>query len=328
MNRPLLQNGKENLALKMNSLGAQQIPFLFAISYDVTTGFAIPLHEVPSSIAWNINGSGNVKSTVGGSKGTFDSIKPVALEKYRAAFDNLIEEVHRGNTYVANLTFPTEVECPLSLREIFCRARAPFKLLVDENFTTFSPEGFIKIRGNRIETFPMKGTIDACITGAKEKILADEKEMAEHVMIVDLLRNDLSMVSRQVKVESFRYIERINAGTSPLLQVSSRIAGRLETGWQSRVGTIITTLLPAGSITGAPKRSTVEILSRLEAVPRGFYTGIFGCFTGNGLESAVMIRFITRKNGHLFFHSGGGITIDSNAEKEYEEMLRKIYLPF
>jgi para-aminobenzoate synthetase component 1 len=173
----------------------------------------------------------------------------------------------------------------------------------------------------------MKGTIDAQIPNADEKILADEKEKAEHTMVVDLLRNDLSMVAKQVRVNQFRYIETIKAGQKSLLQVSSKITGVLENNWQERIGEILLPLLPAGSITGAPKIKTIEIINQIENYQRGFFSGVFGYFDGNKLDSAVMIRFIEQKNGQFIYKSGGGITIDSNPQLEYEEMLEKVYLP-
>jgi para-aminobenzoate synthetase component 1 len=174
----------------------------------------------------------------------------------------------------------------------------------------------------------MKGTIDAKIPNAKEKILADKKEMAEHVMVVDLLRNDLSQVATKVRVEKFRYIDTIKAGERELLQVSSKIRGDLPQKWQERLGDILVTLLPAGSITGAPKKRTTEIIEAVESYRRGYFTGIFGVFDGESLESAVMIRFIEKEGERLIYKSGGGITIDSDPQSEYNELKEKIYVPF
>ena len=232
-----------------------------------------------------------------------------------------------GNTYLLNLTFPTQIEIKTSLLNIFLSSQAPFKLYYKNQFITFSPERFIKIENNLIQTYPMKGTIDAQIPNADEKILADEKEKAEHTMVVDLLRNDLSMVAKQVCVNKFRYIDKIKAGEKNLLQVSSKITGVLENNWHERIGDILLPLLPAGSISGAPKIKTLEIINQVENYKRGFFSGIFGYFDGNKLDSAVMIRFIERQDGKFIYKSGGGITIDSNPKLEYEEMLDKVYLP-
>ncbi len=250
--------------------------------------------------------------------------EPLPYRDYKAAFERVIEEIKRGNTYLLNLTFPTKIYTDASLKEIFFSTKAKFKLYYKGDFICFSPERFIKIEGNLIKTYPMKGTIDANIKDAKKIILDSQKEMAEHTMIVDLLRNDLSMVSNRVRVNRFRYIDKIKAGKKELLQVSSEIEGTLENGWQERLGEILDTLLPAGSITGAPKIKTCQIIDEVEGYERGFYTGVFGVFDGKNLDSAVMIRFI-EKGG--VYKSGGGITIDSDAKKEYQELLDKIYLP-
>ena len=153
------------------------------------------------------------------------------------------------------------------------------------------------------------------------------KEMAEHTMVVDLLRNDLSIVSNRVRVEKFRYVDEISAGEKRLLQISSKISGELDENWNKKVGDILVSLLPAGSITGTPKRKTVEIIKKVEKYDRDFYTGIFGVFDGKSLDSAVMIRFIEKdKDGEFYYKSGGGITCDSNASLEYQELLDKIYI--
>jgi para-aminobenzoate synthetase component 1 len=93
------------------------------------------------------------------------------------------------------------------------------------------------------------------------------------------------------------------------------------------MGDIIFDMLPAGSCTGAPKKSTVDIIRRAEGENRGYYTGVFGYFDGSSLDSAVLIRFIEKENDSFFFRSGGGITARSNWKNEYQETLQKIYLP-
>ncbi len=173
----------------------------------------------------------------------------------------------------------------------------------------------------------MKGTINAHLPDAKESILADKKEMAEHVMIVDLMRNDLGIIGSDIKVEKFRYVEKIKAGEKELLQVSSKITATLPCDWKENIGTLLRQILPAGSISGTPKKSTLNIINRVENFDRGFYTGVFGVFDGESLRSGVMIRFIEKENDKLFYKSGGGITIDSDAKSEYEELIDKIYLP-
>jgi para-aminobenzoate synthetase component 1 len=185
----------------------------------------------------------------------------------------------------------------------------------------------VEIEENKISTYPMKGTIDARLEDAENTLLNNPKEMAEHIMITDLMRNDLGIVGSKVKVERFRYVEEIQAGEKALLQVSSKITATLEAKWRDNIGSLLAKLLPAGSITGTPKKSTVDIIKKIEKSERGFYTGVFGIFDGKSLRSAVMIRFIEKDNTQLYYKSGGGITLDSDAQSEYEELMDKIYLP-
>jgi para-aminobenzoate synthetase component 1 len=173
----------------------------------------------------------------------------------------------------------------------------------------------------------MKGTIDAAVENAEEEILNNFKETAEHNTIVDLIRNDLNSVAKNVNVEKFRYLESVKTHEKELLQVSSKITGILPPDYPSRIGAILFSMLPAGSICGAPKRKTVEIILKNERYRRGYYTGIAGWFDGSELESTVLIRFIEKTRRGFVFKSGGGITHFSQAELEYQEMIDKVYVP-
>ena len=173
----------------------------------------------------------------------------------------------------------------------------------------------------------MKGTIDASLPNARERILADKKEEAEHATIVDLIRNDLSQVASEVTVSRYRYIDELQTNRGRLLQVSSEIRGKLPEDWKASLGDILFRLLPAGSITGAPKKKTMQIISEAETYERGFYTGVMGYFDGSSLDSAVMIRFVEQEGDRMYFKSGGGITCRSEVESEYHEMKQKVYVP-
>jgi para-aminobenzoate synthetase component 1 len=111
------------------------------------------------------------------------------------------------------------------------------------------------------------------------------------------------------------------------LQVSSQISGDLDYDYFSGLGDIFEKLLPAGSISGAPKKKTVEIIRKAETYDRGYYTGICGYYDGKNLDSGVMIRFIEDINGEFYYKSGGGITVNSNIWDEYNEMIDKVYVP-
>ena len=239
----------------------------------------------------------------------------------------MVDAIHAGNSYLVNLTAPTPVETDLTLLEIFQRSEARYKLWVKNHFVVFSPEIFVRICEGQISSYPMKGTIDARIPQAEQIILQDEKEAAEHATIVDLIRNDLSQIATHVHVARYRYIDRLETHHGPLLQVSSEVTGTLPATWQSCVGDLLFTLLPAGSITGAPKPKTLEIIAKAEGYERGFYTGVMGIYDGKQLDSAVMIRFMEQQGERMLFKSGGGITAKSDCHKEYEELIQKIYVP-
>ena len=319
---------KDLIKEKLNKFGSLKEPFLFVLSYDLSKFYIQKLSLLPSSIKFELD-SKEIKNTK--QEALLEKF-PINFEQYKIKFDLLQEEIKNGNTYLCNLTAKTKIKTSLSLDEIYELVQSKFKLRFqneNDNFVCFSPERFIEIKENKIFTYPMKGTIDASIPNAKEIILKDIKEMAEHTMVVDLLRNDLGIIASNVKVDKFRYIEKINAGDKKLLQVSSQISANLENNWNERIGDILTSLLPAGSITGTPKKKTVEILEKLEDYNRDFYTGIFGVFDGKNLDSSVMIRFIEEDiEKNKFYKSGGGITCDSNALNEYQELIDKVYLPF
>ncbi len=164
--------------------------------------------------------------------------------------------------------------------------------------------------------------------GAAERLMADAKEAAEHATVVDLLRNDLSRVAEHVRVERYRYVERVITHRGPLLQTSSEIAGRLPADYSAHLGEILFRLLPAGSVTGAPKSATCRLIAEAEGYDRGWYTGIAGWSDGRTLDSAVLIRFVEQTPEGLVFKAGGGVTAHSREEHEYAEIRDKIYIPF
>lgn len=318
----------EELKKILNNYGSLKEPFLFVISYDLSKFYIKKLHELPTDIKYELDFHEPLKSN---QKLKLEKF-PISFEEYKKKFDVIQEHIKNGNSYLLNLTSQTKIETKYSLDEIYEKTHAKFKLRFkndNDNFVCFSPERFIQIKKNKIYTYPMKGTIDVNLPNAQAKILGDVKEMAEHTMVVDLLRNDLGIVGNKVRVEKFRYIDKINAGSKKLLQVSSKISAHLQSNWNEKIGDIITSILPAGSITGTPKKMTVEILDEIEGYERDFYTGIFGVFDGESLDSAVMIRFIQEdENGNKFYKSGGGITCDSDCALEYQELIDKVYLPF
>lgn len=312
----------------MNEYGRCKIPFLFIIDFEMKQPIVLKLEEIdPSILLFNINGKRNYDIELKlGISISFEK-HPVNFAEYKAVYQKIMREINNGNSYLLNLTFPTKINTNLSLEEIFYLSRAEYKLFYKNKFVVFSPESFVKIKNRSISSYPMKGTIDASIQNAEQIILSDPKETAEHNTIVDLIRNDLSMVAKNVCVEKFRYVEKIITSDKSLLQVSSKITGRLENDFNFGLGEIIFNLLPAGSISGAPKKKTLEIIKEHEIYLRGFYTGVFGYFDGSSLDSGVMIRFIEETNDGLIYKSGGGITYMSNPETEFQELIDKVYVP-
>ncbi|MDL2290048.1 aminodeoxychorismate synthase component I [Paludibacteraceae bacterium OttesenSCG-928-F17] len=312
----------------MNFCGEKQIPFLFAVNFSLTEGVFIenPLNQ--QEVLFQINGMGNKPSEKRTEKPTNLTVYPTDFESYEEKFNIIHKGLFRGDSFLTNLTVRTPIKTDLNLHDIFHLSTARYQLLVPDTFVCFSPERFVKIENGSISTNPMKGTIDANIPFAEDVILSDEKETAEHNTIVDLLRNDLSMVADNVRVEKFRYIDHIKTVQREILQVSSEIKGDLPENYQSFLGDIIFNMLPAGSISGAPKSSTIKLIKEAEKEDRGYYTGVFGYFDGCTLDSAVLIRFIEQNENELYFRSGGGITVNSKCENEYNEVLEKIYFPF
>lgn len=320
---------KESLRVRMNNLAESAIPFLFVIDYEVRKGYVIEMELIdPNFIQFQIGKESTAVTELTVTKETLEwEATPVSKEEYQKRFAFVVNQIRSGNSFLTNLTQPSLLTTNHSLPELYQRSSAKYKLWLKDAFLVLSPETFVTIRQGEIASYPMKGTIDATLEHAVEKILSDEKELAEHATIVDLIRNDLSMVAGNVRVTRFRYVERIRTMQTDLLQVSSEIKGDLSSDYQKRIGDILFSLLPAGSICGAPKEKTLDIIRQAEGYDRGFYTGVFGYFDGQDLDSAVMIRYIEQKGDRLVFKSGGGVTSQSHCDSEYNELIQKIYVP-
>lgn len=318
----------QNCISQINELGKARKPFFFMIDFEMKKPIVYPLDELPNRIQYDLNGKSNhVEFDEDESSFRFE---PKAMDKahYSEAYQIVQKHLQYGNTFLLNLAFPTEIDTDLTLTDIYQRSVAKYKLHLEDQLVVFSPETFIKIKENYIYSYPMKGTIDADALGADLYILNDKKETAEHSTIVDLIRNDLSMVAKEVRVTKFRYIDTLKTNVKSLHQVSSEIRGKLSNDFHERLGSILFTLLPAGSVSGAPKPKTLEIIKEAELQDRGYYTGVFGVYDGKSLDSGVMIRFIEKNaEGKLQYRSGGGITAMSDLDSEYQELIDKIYVP-
>ncbi len=316
-------------AEQINQLSAAGIPFIFIIDFDFRIPVIVPMKDAdPDIVLFDFNGTTNAPPFSPDLSPVRLHKHPIAFEMYKDQFNKVKQEIQSGNSYLLNLTCSTPVDINLSLKDIFYRSHAKYKLWLRDACAVFSPETFIRTQGTTVSAYPMKGTIDASLPGAREMILNDPKETAEHTTIVDLMRNDLSMIARGVRVRRFRYIDEIKTSDKDLLQVSSEITGELPHDFRNNLGNILFRLLPAGSVSGAPKEKTVQIIRSAESHQRGYFTGVCGCFDGHRLDSGVMIRFIERNGDRLIYKSGGGITSMSDPETEYREMTDKVYVPF
>ncbi|MEY4987713.1 MAG: Aminodeoxychorismate synthase [Bacteroidota bacterium] len=308
---------------QMDTWGSLGIPFVFYINYDGTQAWAGTAEEANRlGIQFAIR-----QSSPSTSQEFSLSKSPISFEHYEAKFNHVQAGLRRGDSFLVNLTAETPIETNAGLADIYKHAQSLYKLAVQDQFVVFSPECFVQIRDQRIYSYPMKGTSSATEQGP-ELLRNDPKEQAEHATIVDLIRNDLSQVAFPVSVDRYKYMEEIKTHEGNLWQMSSVISGDLLPEYQGKIGQILQALLPAGSITGAPKASTMRIIHEAEEYDRGFYTGIMGEFDGQNLDSGVMIRFIEQRGNQKIFKSGGGITVNANAHKEYAELIQKVYLPF
>ena len=369
---------KQEIIDKINQLASQDEPFLFVINYQGDKAFIRLLSDInPEECLFDFEGRGNWRENHSEEMGDFNRIYeensreipkeisekkkfrgtpldspiswqiiPPLYNNYERSFGIVKSNIMAGNSYLTNLTCRVPVSCNLSLEDIFHRAKGKYKLLLRRKrnlnpFVCFSPETFVRIKGGRIYSYPMKGTLDASLPDAEKQLMEDRKEAAEHATIVDLIRNDLSRVAENVRVDKYRYIDVLHTNKGDILQTSSEISGRLPEDYPQHLGEILDAQLPAGSITGAPKDKTMQIIHEAEGYDRGFYTGIMGIYDQGELNSAVMIRFVEEeaspsktekgKNSEvsreLYFKAGGGITSKSDCRKEYEEVIQKIYLP-
>ena len=374
---------KQEIIDKINRLASQDEPFLFVINYQGDKAFIRQLSDInPEECLFDFEGRGNSSDKMKNNSEKIAEISekiaeeeiskeeiswqiaPPLYEDYERSFDIVKNNIMAGNSYLTNLTCKVPVSFNLSLEDIFHRAKGKYKLLLRRKrnlnpFVCFSPETFVRIKGGRIYSYPMKGTLDASLPNAEKQLMEDQKEAAEHATIVDLIRNDLSRVAEDVRVDKYRYIDVLHTNKGNILQTSSEISGRLPEDYPHHLGEILDAQLPAGSITGAPKDKTMQIIQEAEGYDRGFYTGIMGIYDQGELNSAVMIRFIEEETSpvdfeadgeknfkasegkgdeasegkrdeasrKLYFKAGGGITSKSNCRKEYEEVIQKIYLP-
>ncbi len=256
----------------------------------------------------------------------------ITVESYAQKIAAIQEYIRSGDTYQVNFTDTLHFDFSGSPEAMFAALSAsqpvPYSaFLHGENWhiLSFSPELFFRVKDRRIVTRPMKGTARRGADIAEDEAIAewlqnDSKNRSENVMIVDLMRNDLGRICEygSVKVERLFAVEKYET----LFQMVSEVSGTLRTG--VRYSDIFESLFPCGSVTGAPKHRTMEIIRQLERGPRGVYTGAIGFFSpAREAVFNVPIRTVVLQNNHGEMGVGSGIVIDSQAEDEYRECLLK-----
>jgi para-aminobenzoate synthetase / 4-amino-4-deoxychorismate lyase len=256
----------------------------------------------------------------------------ISEEDYRAKILQIQRYIAAGDTYQVNFTDNISFQMPLPADAIYQSlsqqqpvAYSAFLNLADRSILSFSPELFFRREGNRIVTRPMKGTMARGLdlsedAEAAQRLHNDEKNRSEHVMIVDLLRNDLGRICTMgsVRVEDLFSVEKYQT----LLQMTSTVSGSLQPG--IRYYDIFHSLFPSGSVTGAPKIRTMQIIRELEHQQRGVYTGAIGFFAPHHKAVFnVAIRTLVLQNNNASMGVGGGIVADSDPLDEYKECLLK-----
>jgi aminodeoxychorismate synthase component I len=242
------------------------------------------------------------------------------------------EYIREGDIFQANISQRFEAEFKGDSWEFYKRLNkinpSPFGGYIDFGdiqIVSASPERFVKVNGRYIETRPIAGTRPRGMniqndTALSKELLLNEKERAEHIMLVDLERNDLGRVCKYgtVRVDELMTLESY----SHVWHIVSKVAGELRD--DVRFIDILKACFPGGTITGCPKVRCMEIIEELEPVRRGIYTGSMGYIGYNGIvDLNIIIRSALVKNGKIYFHAGAGIVADSDPEREYEETLFK-----
>lgn len=247
----------------------------------------------------------------------------ITKEEYFKSVKYIKEQILNGITYEVNYTYPSSVKTNADDFELYefllQKQKTPYNAFIQNEYETilsFSPELFFKLNDNKILTKPMKGTAPRK-EGMEEFLYNDIKNRAENIMIVDLLRNDLGRIAKtgSVKVEKLFEIEE----HPTVYQMTSEISAEVNCSLYD----IFQAIYPCGSITGAPKLSTMRVINEVEPYSREIYCGAIGYIYGNEAEFSVPIRILHRNENELNYHVGGAIVWDSTPEDEWEETLTK-----
>lgn len=296
---------------------------------DVETGYHKAVMELRQLADLLRNGK-KTRETGGKLQGEVTEL--FSKEQFCTMAERAKEHIHEGNIFQIVLSNRLSVPFEGSLLNTYRILRtinpSPYMFYfsgTDVEVAGASPETLVKLKNGTLYTFPLAGTRPRGKNGEEDKalekeLLADEKELAEHNMLVDLGRNDLGKISQfgTVKVEKLHSIERF----SHVMHIGSTVSGKIRAECDALDA--IEAVLPAGTLSGAPKIRACQIIGQLENNRRGIYGGAVGYidFTGN-MDTCIAIRIVYKKNGKVFVRSGAGIVADSIPEKEYEECLNK-----
>jgi para-aminobenzoate synthetase component I len=269
-----------------------------------------------------------------GSEAAVSVERSVAMseEEFISAVEKIQHYIKEGDVFQVNLSVRQSQELAVSPYAIYKKLRelnpSPYMSYVhtpEFQIASGSPELLVKKKGTEVSTRPIAGTRSRGENEIEDQRLADEliqneKERAEHVMLVDLERNDLGRVCQYgtVEVNEFMVIEKY----SHVMHIVSNVRGTIAGNKNGK--DLIRSVFPGGTITGAPKVRTMEVIEELEPVRRGIYTGSIGWIGFNGdMELNIVIRTLFAKNGQAYIQAGAGVVIDSNPKQEYKESLKK-----
>jgi len=255
----------------------------------------------------------------------------IDFDEYKNVIERIHEAIRSGATYQVNYTFPVYLKIDGDLWGLFVRLLemqpvpyASFQVWPDKKILSISPELFIHRNGRKILMKPMKGTASRCMNSKedgemKNWLNRDEKNRAENIMIVDMIRNDLGRIGTEVRVENLFEIEEYPT----VWQMTSTVSCEAKDGIE--LSEILRAVFPSGSVTGAPKISTMKMIRELEKTPREVYCGAIGyILSKEEFRFSVPIRTLESASDNNWRLSvGSGITIDSDPTKEYEECIDK-----
>ncbi|OCN06295.1 hypothetical protein A4S06_00840 [Erysipelotrichaceae bacterium MTC7] len=253
-------------------------------------------------------------------------------ESFMKKIETIKQHIYEGDIFQAVLSNKQTVRCQGNLLTLYEQLKksnpSPYMFYLcsdDIEVAGASPETLVKVVDDEIFTFPLAGTRKRGQTEQEDQeleasLLQDDKELAEHNMLVDLARNDIGKVANIGSVEVASYLEVLRY--SHVMHLGSTVKAKIKPGYSALDA--IHAILPAGTLSGAPKVKAMKILHRLEKEPRGIYGGTIGYLDYNGdLDVCIAIRFASKHNDTLSIQTGAGIVYDSKAESEYEECANK-----